>query len=89
MNQPHSINVSQERANEIFQGKASTAIKDLMVENATLTAVVEAAQEALRTMQENLATRELELRKALSTIDQLRLQPTPGSPSPQDTSGPV
>lgn len=41
MSQENAIQVSQARVTEIFQGKASTAIKDLMVENAQLQAIVE------------------------------------------------
>ena len=43
-----AIQVSQARVTEIFQGKASTAIKDLMVENAQLQAVVESLNVELR-----------------------------------------
>lgn len=43
-----AIQVSNARVTEIFQGKASTAIKDLMVENAQLQAVVESLSQELQ-----------------------------------------
>jgi hypothetical protein len=79
VNQPNPINVSQARADEIYRGKAAATINDLMVENARLTAIIEA-------IQEQLGTRELELRKAKSQISELATANTdPSSPgSPQD-----
>jgi len=38
---PETVQVPQQRATEIFQGKAATTIKDLMVENSQLSAIAE------------------------------------------------
>lgn len=76
MNQPGSIQVSTARVNEIFQGKASAAIRDLMVENAQLQGVVEALQQQLQE-----ATNQLqELQARLSQPEPPSAPPSTGSP---------
>lgn len=79
MNDPGTIQVSTTRVNEIFQGKASTAIKDLMVENAQLQGILEALQ--------------AQLQEATSQVQELKVRlgqemgataGPPSAPSPQD-----
>ena len=60
MSQGDSIQVSTARANEIFQGKAATSIKDLMVEVSQLSAVAEQLQTEL--LAERAAHRETKLK---------------------------
>lgn len=79
MNDPGTLQVSTTRVNEIFQGKASTAIKDLMVENAQLQGILEALQ--------------AQLQEATSQVQELKVRlgqemgataGPPSPPSPQD-----
>jgi hypothetical protein len=82
---PNQINVSSQRANEIFQGKAATAIKDLMVENSALSAVCEAVQQAL-------SEKEAELTELRAEVDQLRAEiaaPVPAPPQSFDDTVPT
>ena len=55
MSQENAVQVSNTRVTEIFQGKASTAIKDLMVENAQLQAVVETLGQELQDLRSQVA----------------------------------
>lgn len=73
-----SVNVSTARVNELFQGKASAAIKDLMVENAQLQAVVEVLSTELQEARRQVATFEARARQQAST-------PLPEPAPPQDT----
>lgn len=52
MSNPEPLQISSARAAEIFQGKAATAIKDLMVENSQLSAVVEALNQQVQELQQ-------------------------------------
>jgi hypothetical protein len=63
-----SVNVSTSRVNEIFQGKASSAIRDLMVENAQLQAVVEVVTEELRSARQQIATYEARARQQAASL---------------------
>lgn len=80
MNQPESIQVANTRVAEIFQGKAASTIKDLMVENAQLSAVAEALHQQLAEAQGQV--RELKVKLSEATM------PVPSAPAPappQDT----
>lgn len=73
-----SVNVSTARVNELFQGKAASTIKTLMVENAQLQAVVEALSTELQTARQQVATFEAKAR-------QQAVPTTPNPAPPQDT----
>lgn len=86
MTQPHqdAIQVPQARANEIFQGKAATSIKDLMVEVAQLSAVAEQLGKELHT--ERAAHRETKAKLAQAMSAQQGISGPPPDASPQDPS---
>jgi hypothetical protein len=74
-----SVNVSTARVNELFQGKAASTIKELMVENAQLQAVVEVLSTELQSARQQVATFEAKARLQAGASS-----PDPGSP--QDTA---
>lgn len=55
MNQPEALQVSQGRVQDILKGKAASTIGDLMVENAQLTAALEALQQKVVSLQDQLS----------------------------------
>lgn len=75
MSQPDAIQVSTARVNEIFQGKAASTIRDLMVESSQLQGVIEAMQGQLQ--EATSQVRELQARLGATAGP-------PSAPSPQD-----
>jgi outer membrane murein-binding lipoprotein Lpp len=73
-----SVNVSTARVNELFQGKASSTIRDLMVENAQLQAVVEVLSTELQGARQQLAQYEARARHQAGVS-------SPDPAPPQDT----
>jgi hypothetical protein len=59
-----SVNVSTTRVNELFQGKAASTIKELMVENAQLQAVVEVLSTELREARQQVAQLQAKARQS-------------------------
>lgn len=80
MTQPHQLQVSQSRVQDILRGKAGAAISDLMVENAQLTAALEASQVRLQEAEQQL--REMKRASSNGIVE----DSLPASPPPQDTS---
>lgn len=80
---PEPINVSSARAAELFQGKAASTIKDLMVENSQLSAVVEVLTQRVQEQEQALQDfRNRDMSQRMASAETLPRDPSP----PQDAS---